>query len=125
MMPILVGLLTVWPSGQTPGRRSAEADSSLRPLYRELKPGEQRVEGLLRRIDCPGGKPVLFTMNVKDRIARFQAPRLGAVDFVAHRPGFKGPVSCGGFTPAEHVYLTWKPIGNVDTAIAVEFLPRK
>jgi hypothetical protein len=125
MLPILIGLLILGPSDQAPSRRIAEADSSVKPLFRTLKPGEQRVEGLLRRIDCPGGKPVLFTMNVKDRIARFQAPRLGSVDFIAHRPGFKGPVSCGGFTPAEHVYLTWKPIGKVDTVIAVEFLPPK
>jgi hypothetical protein len=125
MMPILIGLLMLGPSDQTPGRALAGEDSSLKPAYRELKPGEQRVEGLLRRIDCPGGKPVLFTMNVKDRIARFQAPRLGSVDFIAHRPGFKGPVSCGGFTPPEHVYLTWKPIGKVETVIAVEFLPAK
>jgi hypothetical protein len=93
-------------------------------IYRELKDGEQRVEGLLRRIDCPRGQVVTFTLHVKDKPMRFTAPALASVDYIAHTPDFRGPVTCGGKTPPDHVYLTWKLVNGTSRAIAVEFLPR-
>jgi hypothetical protein len=95
------------------------------PIYREMKPGEQRVEALLRRIDCPGGRPVVFTLQKDGKPLRFTAPTLTSVDYIAHTPTFRGPVSCGGRTPPDRVYLTWKNANGVDRVIAVEFLPPK
>ena len=95
-----------------------------KPVYRELKPGEQRVEGLLQRVECPTGQPVTFVVKLTDRVAKYQATRLDAVEYIAHTPDFKGPMSCGGRGRGDPVYLTWKTVGTTPRAVAVEFLPR-
>ena len=95
------------------------------PVYRQVKPGETRVEGLLRRIDCPAGRPVVFNLQVNGKPARYTAPALGSVDFIAHDPNFRGPVQCGGKTPPDRVYLTSKSVKGVVQVVAVEFLPPK
>jgi hypothetical protein len=95
------------------------------PAYRTLKAGEQRAEGLLLRVECSPAGPVTFRLKVKDRVSKYEAPRLDAVDYIAHTPDFKGPMSCGGRMPGDPVLLTWKPVGATRQAIAIEFLPRK
>ena len=92
-------------------------------IYRQVKTGEQRVEGLLRRIECPPGRPVAFVLDVKKTPARYAAPTLASVEFIAHTPTFRGPVTCGGKTPPERVYLTYKSVAGAPRVIAVEFLP--
>ena len=71
------------------------------------------------------GRPVSFSVKLKDRVAKYQAPSLEAVDYIAHTPDFKGPMTCGGRMPGDPVLLTWKAAGAVTRVIAVEFLPRK
>ena len=93
-------------------------------MYRELKQDEQRVEGLLQRVECPTGGPVTFVVKLKDRVAKYQAPRLDAVEYIAHTTDFKGPMSCGGRGRGDPVYLTWKTVGNAPRVVAIEFLPR-
>ena len=73
---------------------------------------------------CPAGRAVSFVVKGKDRVATYTAPRLDAVDYIAHNPNFRGPVSCGGYTPAEHVFVTWKKAEGASRAVAIEFLPR-
>lgn len=94
-------------------------------IYRAVKEGEQRVDGLLRRIECPPGRPVTFVVQVKNKPAaeKYTAPTLGSVDFIAHTPTFRGPVSCGGKTPPDHVFVTWKTVAGAPRVVAVEFLP--
>jgi hypothetical protein len=94
-------------------------------IYRELKPGEERVQGLLQRVECPPGRPVTFILKLTDRVAKYQAPRLDVVEYIAHTPAFKGPMSCGGRMPGDPVFLTWKTAGGSPRVIAVEFLPGK
>jgi hypothetical protein len=108
-----------------PLRVNPEAPPVTKTVYRELKPGEERVDGLLQRVDCPPGRPVTFIMKVKDGVAKYQAPRLDAVDYIAHTPSFRGPMTCGGRMPGDPVYLTWKTVGGAPRVIAVEFLPKK
>jgi hypothetical protein len=119
--------LVLWSGAQTapPPRVVPEKESSTIPIYRQLKPGEQRVEAMLRRIDCPGGRPVVFTLQKDGKPIRFTAPSLTSVDFAAYTPTFRGPVTCGGRTPPDRVYLTWKKADGADRVIAVEFLPVK
>jgi hypothetical protein len=105
--------------------RVVPGTSEVKLVYRKLKAGEQRVEALLQRIECPTGRPVTFILKGKDRVLKYQAPRLTAVEYIAYTPDFNGRVSCGGRTPAEPVILTWKTVGTSDTVVAVEFLPRK
>jgi hypothetical protein len=122
---ILLVAIALQAAPQTPLRVTPEASPVTKTVYREVKPGEERVEGLLQRVDCPAGRPVTFIMKVNGSVARYQAPRLDAVDYIAHTPSFRGPMSCGGRMPGDPVYLTWKTVGGAPRVIAVEFLPKK
>jgi hypothetical protein len=123
----VIVLLAVWvlqaTSGQEP--RRATPDQQPKPAYRELKAGEEATEGLLQRVECPAGRPVTFVLKVKDRPEKFEAPRLGDVEYIAHTPDFKGPMSCGGRGPGDPVRVSWKKAGTGRRVVAVEFLPRK
>jgi hypothetical protein len=110
---------------QQPLRVIPGAPSIAKPIYRKLQRGEERVEGLLQRVECPRGRAVTFVMKLPDRVAKYQAARLDAVDYIAYTPDFKGPMSCGGRMGGDPVYLTWKTVGTAPTVVAVEFLPRK
>lgn len=124
---ILVFALLAQPPAtpQEPRRVTPEASPVEKPVYRELKQDEQRVEGLLQRVECPTGRPVTFVVKLKDRVAKYQASRLDAVEYIAYTPDFKGPMSCGGRAPGDPVYLTWKMVGNAPRVVAIEFLPRE
>lgn len=113
------------PTPTTPPRVVPGAQPETKTIYREVKPGEQRVDALLRRIECPPGRPVSFVLQMSDKaVAKYSASTLGSVEFIAHTPDFRGPVSCGGKTPPERVFLTHKKVGGADRVVAVEFLPR-
>jgi hypothetical protein len=118
-------LIVVLALSQQPQRVVPGDSPIVKPIYRDVKAGEQRVEGLLQRVECPPGRPVTFVMKLKDRVAKYQAPRLDAVDYIAHTPDFKGPMTCGGRMAGDPVFLTWKPAGTGARVVAVEFLPRK
>ena len=103
--------LRVTPGGET------------KTLYRAVKAGEQRIEALLRRIECPPNRPVTFVLQLPDKTpAKYSAPSLASVEYIAHTPAFRGPVSCGGRTPPDRVYLTSTKAGG--RVVAVEFLPK-
>jgi hypothetical protein len=121
---VLLALVTapVIALGQDPVRVVPGAQPETRTLYRAPKTGEQRIEGLLRRIECPPGRPVTFVLQMPDKTpAKYTAPSLASVEYIAHTPTFRGPVSCGGRTPPDRVYLTWRP--SAKRVVAVEFLP--
>ena len=93
-----------------------------RTIYRAAKAGEQRVEGWLRRIECPAGRTVTFVLQKPDKTpVKYTAPSLGSVEYIAHTPTFRGPVQCGGRTPPDRVFLTWAP--STKRVVAIEFLP--
>ena len=119
---LLLGSMQTAPG--EPLRVSPDSSPETKTVYRAVKPGEERVEGLLQRVDCPPGRPVTFIMKLKDGVAKYQAPRLDAVDYIAHTPSFRGPMTCGGRMPGDPVYLTWKTVGGAPRVIAVEFLPK-
>lgn len=117
-------LLAQAPIDQKPLRVVPGAAPETRTVYRAVKPGERRVQGLLRRIECLPRRPVTFVLQLPDKTpARYSAPSLASVEYIAHTPTFRGPVSCGGRTPAERVYLTWATATK--RVVAVEFLPPK
>jgi hypothetical protein len=108
-----------------PRRVVPQATPIEKPVYREVKPGEQRVEGLLQRVECPAGRPVTFVVKLKDGVGKYQAPRLDAVEYIAHTADFKGPMSCGGRGKGDPVLLTFKSAGKTERVVAIEFLPGK
>jgi hypothetical protein len=108
---------------QDPPRVPSTPQSTAAPALRELQKGESAIEGLLQRVECPRGRPVRFTMSVDDKVERFEAARLADVEYIAHTPDFKGPMTCGGRGDGDRVRLTWKKDGEVRRVVAVEFLP--
>src|SRR4051794_1168183 len=107
---LLAFLLLPSTAVQQPIRITPGKPSETKPVYRTVKRGERRVEGLLLRVDCPPGRPVTFALKSKDLVTKYEAPRLDAVEYIAHTPDFKGPMSCGGRMPGDPVFLTWKPV---------------
>jgi hypothetical protein len=125
-MILVLALLTVQSAPpQTPRRVPASGSSEQKTIYREVKPGEERVDALLQRIECPPGKPVTFVLKLDDGVAKYQAPRLDSVEYISHSSKVGSRVGCGGLTPAPRVYLTWKTVSNAPRVVAVEFLPDK
>ena len=108
------------PAGEQPRRVTPDAEQA-KPVYREAKVGEQKVDGLLQRVECPTGRPVTFVMKVNDKPEKFEAPRLADVEYIAHTPDFKGPMSCGGRGPGDQVLLTRKKAGATRRVDAIEF----
>jgi hypothetical protein len=124
---MITSLLLIALAIQSPAkeRQRVTPGQDANPAYRELKEGEQEVEGLLQRVECPTGRPVTFVVRVKDQPEKFEAARLADVEYIAHTPDFKGPMSCGGRGAGDRVRLTWKKAGTARRVVAVEFLPRK
>jgi hypothetical protein len=120
---LLVLTLCTPPAGQDPPRIDLTKPPSTKPTYRQPGPGEAVIEGLLQRVECPRGRPVRFTLRVKDKVERFEARQLGDVEYIAHTPDFKGPMTCGGRGKGDLVRLTWKRVGDARRVVAVEFLP--
>jgi hypothetical protein len=118
-------LLLLLALSQPPPRVVPGESPTVKPVYRQLKPGEERVEGLLQRVECPPGRPVTFIVKLKDRVGKYQSPRLDAVEYIAYTKDFKGPMSCGGRMGGDPVFLTWKTVGTAPRVVAVEFLPAK
>ncbi|MEN3338137.1 MAG: hypothetical protein V7647_1813 [Acidobacteriota bacterium] len=110
------------------GRNSAAADappSAVQPIYRELQAGEQRLEGMLERIDC-GSSGVVFNVQTASGRALFTTARLDTVDFITYRTDMKGNVACGALSSAAKVYVTWRRGEHAEehVVVAIEFLPR-
>ena len=123
MTNLLLLALALQPPAKEPQRVPPGQDA--KPAYRDVKEGEQQMEGLLQRVECPAGRPVTFVMRVKDQPEKFEAARLADVEYIAHTPDFKGPMSCGGRGAGDRVRLTWKKAGAARRVVAVEFLPSK
>ena len=108
---------------------------------RATQEGEQKTEGLLQRVECPTGRPVTFIVKTADSVAKFQAPKLDAVEYTSAGGDFKGPMTCGGRAAGDPVVVTWKKEpgdGAADKgaakpsrpaplprAIAIEFTPKR
>jgi hypothetical protein len=97
------------------------------PIFRTVQPGEQRIEGVLERIDCPGGAPVRFIVREASGLTPIEVARMADVDFISYRDDLTGGVSCGPFKEPMRVYVTVReqpPPGSQKTLVAVEFLPK-
>ncbi len=109
-----------------PASRSSAPSGVVLPLLRPLKAGEQRSEVTLERIECPRNGLILH-VQLAGRAARFTATDLESVQFITYRGNDTSAITCGARTPAERIYLTWRPAADAEgldgIAVAVEFLP--
>ena len=62
---VITLLLQAQAAPQEPKRVVPGGSPTVKPVYRELKPGEERVEGLLQRVECPSGRPVSFVVKLR------------------------------------------------------------
>ena len=113
-----------------PAEASAPPPAGTQFVFRELKAGEQRIEGTLERIDCVGNGPVTLVVRSGTDVKRFTALQFSDIDFFTYREQQSGSVSCGNRKPPEAVYVTWRALSTPATGVtgrpvAVEFLPDK
>jgi hypothetical protein len=120
---LLVAVLQSSPATQEPPRIDLTKPSPTEPAYRQPGEGEAVMEGLLLRVECPRGRPVRFTLRVGKKVERFEAAQLTDVEYIAHTPDFKGPMTCGGRGKGDRVRLTFTKHGDTRRVVAVEFLP--
>jgi len=119
--------MTRVPAGSSPPPppRSTEPDVA-RPLFRQTKTGEQRVETTIHNIECVVGKGITFHFKTGDQAITATAMKFDDVEFITYRDDLRGNISCGPYKEPMKVYLTWKP-GTVDgskLAVAIEYLPK-
>lgn len=108
----------------------SESDDLLEAL-RDLKTGEQRIQGAFVKIDCDRSGVAYFTVQASDRVHKFRAVVLKNVlfrTFVAVQP----EITCGVRKSPENVVLTYRPStdpkdaqARIDgDAVAVELVPQ-
>jgi hypothetical protein len=135
----LMGLLVDVESGQASARaisssapppgetRDSTSPPVTRLIFRELKPGEQRAEGVLDRIECVQGRGVIFNVKSGDTVVSASAPALGDIELITYRDDLGSSLGCGPLKAPLPVYLTWRMAadGTSRIVVAVEFLPNR
>jgi hypothetical protein len=96
---------------------------------RPEKPGETRVFGSFRAIECQR-ETVLLNVEVEGRLLRLSAKQLSEIDFITYRDEPPGAVSCGPLPKPMRVLATYRarPTGAAAAApdgdaVAIELLP--
>ena len=97
------------------------------PIYRELKPGEQRLEGTLERLDCSPNGTISFSVHTAGGVQVLQAAGFQDVEFITYRDDLTGSITCGPLKEPLRVYVTWRdgPKPGLGTVVAVEFVPKE
>ena len=114
------------------GVEPSPSDAAARPadqsglLYRELRVGEQRLEGTLERIECGAKGSAIFHIRTADGITKASG-RMSEVDFISYRDDLSTSIGCGPLKSPAAIYLTYlsditKSIDKV--AVAIEFRPK-
>lgn len=116
------------PAGTSTSTVTTEIDGpAVRPLFRQLKSGEQRLEGTLEAIECVAGKGVTFRVKTAAETVALTSPYFTSVEFITYRKDLTGSIQCGKLASPMPVYVTWRPASAADSKmpVAIEFLPVK
>lgn len=99
---------------------------TIMPAYRQMKPGEQRIEAIYEKSECVVGKGITFYFKAGDQVVTATAAKFDDVEFVTFREDLTGTITCGAAKEPMKVYLTWKPgqVAGSRIAVAIEFLPK-
>ena len=111
--------------GSAPTLDTSRSEPKFIPSWRVVGPGEERVEGVLERIECDA-KTVAFHLKTPEGQARLTATALDQVDFITYRDDLTGAIGCGALKQALPVYVTHAVSADRKSSkvIAVEFLPK-
>ncbi len=104
-----------------------DREPSLEPFLRKPQKGEQRVQGLLKRVDC-NQERIVFSIAAGGQLLTLQASRLERVRFVTFTTEVRGQISCGQRRPPNPVVVTYRlaqggPGRSDGEMVAVEFVP--
>lgn len=115
-----------FPGAPPPPGTAGSSTNRSQPIYRELKEGEQRLDGVLTDIECVQGKGITFHVKVGEQDVLVTSPTFNDVEFITYRDDLRGNISCGPRPTPMAVYVTWKkgadPASKI--AVAIEFLPK-
>jgi hypothetical protein len=105
---------------------TAPAAPVTRPVFRQVKADEQRLEATFERIECVAGKGVTFSFRAGPELVTATATKFDDVEFITYRDDLTGTLTCGPIKEPMRVYLTWRPGQTEGTkiAVAIEFLPK-
>jgi len=98
------------------------------PVYRKLQTGEERLEGVLERIECVGDQGAVFHLTVGARAVTVATAQRSTVDYIVYRDDLTGGPECGPLKDPMAVYVTWRPAtdkSGAKVAVAIEYLPKK
>jgi tetratricopeptide (TPR) repeat protein len=99
------------------------------PLFRILRADETRALGMLRTVECEGGRVVLH-VETENESLRLSAVSLSAVEFVSYPTRDRTAAACGPVSPPSRVFATYvesdavmQATGIDGRATAIEVLP--
>jgi hypothetical protein len=98
------------------------------PVYREKQAGEERLEGVLERIECVGDEGAVFHLKAGARAVTVTTAQRSKVDYIVYRDDLTGGPECGPLKEPMAVYVTWRPAtdkSGAKIAVAIEYLPKK
>lgn len=102
--------------------------SYLEEALRKPNEGEQRLQGLLMRLDCDS-KGIVFFIKVGDRLLKLHIDSFENMDITSYAPDVGGEITCGARNPENNVIATFTASkdarAKVDGEIvAIEFVPK-
>ncbi len=109
------------------GDTSGVAAAPARPTFRELQAAEERLDGVLERIECLRGGGGVFHVKTGGAAVTLTAPKMKEVEYITHRDDLSGNVECGPLKEPMAVYVTWRPATDKSRAkivVAIEYLPK-
>ena len=112
-------------AGSDGAASAPERGGAFQPIFRKLAADEQRLEGVLQRIECTG-RVAAFHVQNETGTQRFTSSDLSSVEFITYRDDLSGSVGCGNLKEPMRVYVTWRPgaAPGDRLVVALEFLPK-
>ena len=117
-------------SEEPPSKPPSEHDY-LRETLRPVAAGEERIQGLLVKLECDNRAVAYFIIQAGDRLYKIRATALDQVQLISYVPG-ASEISCGVRKNQENVVITFRPASepkdvrakiNGDV-IAMEMVPK-
>lgn len=114
--------------GKTDDELAAEAfNSGLNDALRKPLAGEQRVRGVLTRIEC-AAKGLVFVVRAGERTLRLTSAGFGGLHIIAYTPDAGGELSCGARKGETQAVVTFRPAADAraktdGSLVALEFVP--
>lgn len=106
---------------------TADRQTVYNSMLRKPEAGEERVLGLLMRLDCDA-KGVTFIIKVGERQLKLRAADFNNINFTTFNPDVSGEITCGERKPPTRAVLTFRPDTTAKAKfdgvpVSIEFVP--